>query len=75
MTRPEGTNECKEEGCKRGTLTEYCRRHRKERGLQPNGTPTPKELKVSLDEIIEEVGRHVWEAAVEEAIAKKRAAA
>ena len=77
MPRPEGTNQCKhvdEKGtrCERGTLSEYCRRHRKQLGLQNDGTPVPTELKVSLDEISEQVGRHVWEAAVEAALDKKR---
>lgn len=77
MSRPEGTNQCAyvSDGgtrCERGTLSEYCRKHRKALGLQDNGVKLAPEIKVTLDEIIEQVGRHVWEAAVEEALAKKK---
>lgn len=76
MTRPEGTNQCEyvsEAGnrCERGTLSKLCRKHRNASLLRNDA----RAVNVSLDEIIEEIGRAAWDAAVETALAKKKAAA
>lgn len=74
MARPDGTRQCKHPGCERGTIwTDYCRRHRKEHEGEPvAGLKLEPEVKVSFDEIVAELGREKWDAAVAKAIAKKK---